>query len=273
MNSLADIRSLIIDMDGVLYHGNTPVKGLPEFFDFIQERGIEYVLATNNASATAARYQEKLRGMGVEVETRRILSSAQATAQYIRSIAPVGTRVFVVGDVGLRAEIAAAELTVANDDWENGADFVACGLDFGVTFEKLAQATLLIRAGARFIGTNPDTTFPTERGIVPGNGALLALLETASEVKPFIIGKPETPLYEMALQRIAAPPATTACVGDRLGTDTLGGKRAGITTILVLSGISTRADLAESEVEPDFIFADIDELRREWQKLPPRFSD
>ncbi len=264
MRSLAQIRSLIIDMDGVLYHGDTAIKGVPQFFDFIHERGIEYVLATNNATYTAARYREKLRGMGVTVEAWRILSSAQATAQYIRKLASEGTRVFVVGGMGLRSDVESAGLTVANDDWEKGAEFVACGLDFDVTFDKLAAATLLIRRGARFIGTNPDSTLPTERGLIPGNGALLALLETATGEKPFIIGKPETPLYEMALQRIDAQSETTACVGDRLSTDILGGKRVGMTTILVLSGVTSRQDLEESEIKPDFVFDSVDELWRDW---------
>ncbi|MDY7040496.1 MAG: HAD hydrolase-like protein, partial [Chloroflexota bacterium] len=133
-----------------------------------------------------------------------------------------------------------------------------------VTYDKLRRATLLIRAGARFIGTNPDRTFPSEEGIVPGNGAILAAIETATDVTPLTIGKPEPTLFQMALKRMSADPAHTAVIGDRLETDILGGINAGLLTILVLSGVVTHADLVASDVRPHLVFEDIDHLRQAW---------
>jgi 4-nitrophenyl phosphatase len=138
------------------------------------------------------------------------------------------------------------------------------GWDRHLTWDKLATAALLIHRGARFIGTNPDTNYPTEQGPVPGNGAQLALLETTTGVAPVVVGKPEPRLYEEALRRMGACSQTTAVVGDRLDTDVAGGVRLGLTTVLVLSGIATEADLVASPVRPDVVCADIGTLMQVW---------
>jgi 4-nitrophenyl phosphatase len=137
-------------------------------------------------------------------------------------------------------------------------------MDFTICYERLAQATLQIRAGAEFIGTNPDLTFPSERGIVPGAGSLLAFLTAATGVEPVVIGKPETAMIELALARMDAEPQATAMLGDRLETDILAGKRAGLVTLLVLSGVTDEQVLARSDLQPDLVCDDVAHLHGVW---------
>jgi len=260
---LRSLCHLIVDMDGVLYRGAQVIPGTPEFLTFLRERGIGFVLATNNGTRTPEQFVAKLAGMGVEVEPAEILTSAQATAGYLAAIAPPGTRVFMVGMDGLRTALHEAGFELVERDPE----YVVAGMDFTICYERLAQATLHIRAGAGFVATNPDLTFPSERGIVPGAGALLALLEAATGVKPRIIGKPETALMEQAMARLGAARDTTAALGDRLETDILAGRRAGICTLLVLSGVTDRPLLARSEIQPDLVFEDVADLRATWKEV------
>jgi 4-nitrophenyl phosphatase len=200
--------------------------------------------------------------MDMAVHTDEVLTSAQATAGYLAGIAPPGTRIFVVGQDGLWTALQEAGFALVEED----AEFVVAGMDFAICYERLAEATLLIRAGAQFIGTNPDRTFPTERGIVPGAGSLLAFLETATGVVPTVIGKPGTAMMEQALARMGAQASTTAMLGDRLETDILAGQRAELVTLLVLSGVTDQALLASSEIQPDLIFRDVGHLYSVWQE-------
>jgi len=261
---LSNIRHLVIDMDGVLWRGDRPAPGLQEFFAFLCGRGVRFVLATNNASKRPRQYADKLARFGVEVSLECILTSAQATAAYLAAREPQGTPVYVVGEEGLRDALAERGFVLTED----GARYVAVGWTQALTWQMLATATLLIRRGAIFVGTNPDVTFPTERGLVPGNGSQLAALQAATGVPPLVIGKPEPWLYREAMQRMGAAPETTAVVGDRLDTDVAGGTRLGLLTILTLSGITTAADLAGSPVKPDLVCAHIGELTRMWKDEP-----
>jgi HAD superfamily hydrolase (TIGR01457 family) len=258
---ISNIQYLIVDMDGVLYRGNQAIPGTAGFLAFLRRRGIQFVLATNNSTRTPQQYVDKLAGMGVTVQPGEILTSAQATASYLAGVAAEGTRVFVVGQDGLRAALREAGFAVVEDEPE----FVVAGMDFTVCYERLAQATLHIRAGARFVGTNPDKTFPSEQGIVPGAGALLAFLEAATGVTPTVIGKPETAMMDQALACLGAERDRTAVLGDRLETDILAGRRAGLATLLVLSGITSRAMLDGAEIQPDLVFEDVGDLTRVWE--------
>ena len=258
---LSETKHLIIDMDGVLWRGEEPMPGLHSFFAFLRRRQIDFVLATNNASRFPQQYVDKLAGFGVEVPVDRVLNSAQASAAYLSSIAPVGTRVYPIGGDGVRWALEQRGFVVADED----VSYVVVGWDPDLTWRKLARAALLLHAGAGFIGTNPDVTYPAEEGPVPGNGAQLAMLETATGVSPIVVGKPEPHMYDEALRRMAATPETTAVVGDRLDTDIEGGVRMGLKTVLLLSGISTEADLVASPVLPDLVYADIEALRIAWE--------
>jgi 4-nitrophenyl phosphatase len=265
MDSLSNIRALIIDMDGVLWHGDQPQPGLKEFFQTLREFRIRFILATNNASLTQDQYVSKLAKMGVTVTPDEILTSAMATALYLaEQTDPVTTRVFVVGEDGAKKPLIERGFTltglyeVNNEKTSNkGADVVVCGKDHTLTWDKLATATLNIRAGAKFIGTNADTTLLTEYGVTHGNGAILAALETATGVSPTIIGKPEPIMYQQAMKLLGSKPAETAAIGDRLETDILGAVRAGIRSLMVLSGISSLEDLKTVDYRPTWMMPDI----------------
>jgi 4-nitrophenyl phosphatase len=261
---LRDICALVIDMDGVLWQGNTPMPGLLEFFTLLRSRPIHFRLATNNPSRTPEQYVAKLAGMGVAVLPEEILTSAIVTAQYLATVAP-GAPVYVIGQDGLRQALADHGLHLCDGD---KAEFVVVGLDQQLTYAKLAEATLLIRAGARFIGCNPDATLPSERGQLPGNGATLAYLQASTGVAPLIIGKPQRAIFDVALAAMNADAPHTATLGDRIETDILGGKNAGLHSILVLSGVTSPALLAASPVQPDWVFDDIRELTVAWSVLP-----
>jgi 4-nitrophenyl phosphatase len=258
---LRNLSHLIIDLDGVLYRGREPIPGAAGFISFLRAHGIGFVLATNNSTRTPEQYVDRLAEMGIQVVPGEVLTSAQATAGYLRGVAPAGSRVFVVGMDGLRAALQEAGFDLV----EEGAEYVVAGMDFAICFERLAQATLQLRAGAQFVGTNPDRTFPSERGIIPGAGSLLAFLETASAKSPTIVGKPGTAMLEQAMLRMGARRGTTAMLGDRLETDIVAGRRAGLTTILVLSGIADPEQLAASEVKPDLVYRDVGHLRDVWK--------
>lgn len=267
MQPLTDIRALIIDMDGVLWHGEQPVPGLTDFFQMLREHRIRFILATNNASQTPEQYVNKLARMGVSVAPGDILTSGTATALYLAEHTdPASTRIFVVGEDGLRRPLTERGFTLtelyevndgSTDSPKRGADIVVCGKDETLSWDKLATATLNLRAGAKFIGTNADTTLPTERGLIHGNGAILAALQTATGATPTIIGKPEPIIYQQALTLLGADPSETAAIGDRLETDILGAVRTGIRSILVLSGVSREEDLKTIDYQPTWVMPDI----------------
>ena len=275
MQTFTNIRTLIIDMDGVLWHGQNAMPGLVEFFQALEELKISFILATNNASSTSDQYVKKLAEMGVSVNKNQILTSGIATALYLsEKVNPANTRVFVVGEEGAKQPLidqgftltALYEVNKDSDIVKKGADFVVCGKDHTLTWDKLATATLNIRAGAQFIGTNGDTTLPTELGITHGNGAILAALEVATGVKPTIIGKPEPIMYQQALALLNAEPTATVAIGDRLDTDILGAVRTGIRSVMVLTGVSTQDDLKDSDFQPTWVMSDIGELTKALRK-------
>jgi 4-nitrophenyl phosphatase len=264
LQSLASssIKSLIIDMDGVLYRGDKVIEGAKEFVALLQREGVPFLLLTNNSTRTPGQYVVKLAKMGIAVEEGDVLTSAQATALYMGKMAPPGTKVYLIGEQGLRVALREKGYTFA----ERGADFVVVGMDRQLTYEKLKIAALLIRGGAKFIGSNPDKTFPSEEGIIPGNGAILAALEVATGVAPFVVGKPEPAIFDLALARMGVGKEGAAVIGDRLDTDVLGGRRAGLITILVLSGAASRQELENSTIKPDLVFKDVGQLYEVWPK-------
>ena len=234
---------------------------LREFFAFLRERPIKFILATNNSTRTPQEYVNKLAKMGVTVYPEEILVSGQATARFLAREYPRGTRVHVFGMPSLKQAMTEAGFVLADED----VQLVVASMDREVTYEKLKRATLLIRSGARFIATNLDPTNPTEEGLLPGTGTMIVALETASGTRAKAIGKPEPTMYQLAMEQMGAALETTAALGDRVDTDILGGKRAGLTTICVLSGSSDRAE-AEA-MGTDFIFNDIAHLLETWKQL------
>jgi 4-nitrophenyl phosphatase len=264
--NLQDIQGLVIDMDGVLWRGNSPLPGLIEFFDFMQTRSLPFILATNNATKTPAEFVQKLAGFGVTIGPEHILSSSLATAAYLKREHPPGSKVYVVGQEGLREAMRDAGFVLL-EDASQPADVVVAGADFTLTYDKLKYATFLIRGGARFVGTNGDLTFPSEEGIAPGAGSILAALEAATGVKPPTVGKPERLMFDIAVEKMGITPEQTVMLGDRLETDILGGQRAGLKTILVTTGIDNEKTIPQKGIQPDAIFSGIAELVEAWTSL------
>lgn len=272
-NRLDTLSHLIVDMDGVLWRGHTPQPGLKDFFDLLNRRRLRFLLATNNASQTPDYYVERMASYGVSIGPQQVMTSSQATALYLAEQAPPGARIFVIGERGLQRALAERGFQVWTDPGTfeglaapQEADYVVVGWDRELNWRKLARATLLVRAGAGLVGANPDRTWPSEFGLLPGNGANLAALQAATDVEPVVIGKPSRLMFQFALERLGATPEQSAMIGDRLDTDVLGGQRAGLTTILLLSGVTTSASLAESPVQPDLVFDDIAALTRAWSR-------
>jgi 4-nitrophenyl phosphatase len=238
------------------------MPGLSEFFEFLREQQIGFRLATNNSGLTPQQYAAKVRKMGAAVEPEEIITSGTATARWLAQRHPPGTRVHVFGEDSLRAALTEAGFELADED----VGAVVASIDWNVTYDKIKRACLLIRRGAQFVATNLDPTRPTEEGLVPGTGALIAAIATGAERQPIAIGKPEPIMFEQAMAEMGARPETTATLGDRIDTDMMGGVRAGLKTILVLSGSTGRAE-AEA-YGPDLIFDDIASLTRAWRGAP-----
>ncbi|PPD38806.1 MAG: haloacid dehalogenase [Methylobacter sp.] len=265
MEPFTNIRALIIDMDGVLWHGNQAITGLTDFFQTLRSQNIRFILATNNASLTPTQYVSKLAKMGVTVTEDEILTSGIATALYLSQHEnPATTKVYVLGEEGASEPLSKLGFTLtglyeinSSKTPNQGADIVVCGKDQTLTWDKLATATLNIRAGAKFIGTNADTTLPTEHGITHGNGAILAALQVATGVEPTIIGKPEPIIYQQAMALLGTDASETIAIGDRLETDILGAVRTGIRSLMVLTGVSTEEDIKNSDYQPTWVMTDI----------------
>ncbi len=248
------IQGLIIDMDGVLWKDDTPIGNLASVFSRIHERGLKVVLATNNATRTPEEYIAKLHNFGVKLEAWQIVTSAAATAHALSQRFPSGGSVFVVGENGVITALHEQGFDpIVDPENETRPLAVVAGFDRTLTYKKLARATLHIRAGTPFYGTNPDKTFPTPNGIVPGAGSILACIETATEVKPIVVGKPEPFMLELAAKRMGLKPQDVLVIGDRLETDIAGGQKFKARTGLVLTGISTREQAQAWSPTPDVI--------------------
>jgi 4-nitrophenyl phosphatase len=255
---LSNIKALILDMDGVLWRDSAPIGHLPAIFARIYERGLKVVLATNNATRTIDEHLEKIAGFGVRLEPWQIISSATAAANTLSCDFPEGGAVFIVGENGIQRALEERGFTPIIDPEDDTRPVaVVGGIDRYVSYRKLRRATLHIRAGAPFYGTNPDKTFPTPEGLVPGAGAILASIEAATDVNPIIIGKPQPAMMYMALEKLGTHPEETLVVGDRLETDIAAGQAAGCKTALVLSGVSTMEQATKWQPAPDFIFDDL----------------
>lgn len=248
------IRALILDMDGVLWRAEEPIGDLPAIFRQIEARGLKVVFATNNATRTAEMYVERLAGFGVRVEPWQVVTSAMAAAHILSKRFPHGGPVFAIGERGIMDALHKEGFTALPVAEAPAAQAVLAGIDRQITFEKVREATLLVRAGKPFYATNPDKTFPTPRGEIPGAGAWVSVIITASGIEPIYAGKPYPYLLELALQRLGTHPAETLVVGDRLETDIQGGQAVGCPTALVLSGVSTQSE-ADAWAQPIEIIA------------------
>ena len=253
---LKQVKALILDMDGVLWRESTPIGNLPRIFNKITALGLDYMLATNNATLKPQQYVAKLARFGAEIPEEKIINSSMAVAHLLSKKHPNGGAVYVIGENGLIEALTDAGFYPS----ESNCLAVIASMDRCISYEKLKRATLLVRSGVPFYATNPDRTYPTPAGLIPGAGALVGALEIATDVHPIIAGKPNPTLYEFALERLGVLPGVTLAVGDRLETDILGGQRLGCLTALVLSGIATREEAEKYTPPVDFISSDLESL-------------
>lgn len=249
-------------MDGVVYVGDSPLPGTQAFLDYLEATNRQWLCVTNNSSKTPELFVEKLHRMDVRATPENVLGSAQATATWLAAQASMrnGTRgkVVVIGEEGVVSALEENHFEITENPIE--AEFVVSGIHFSLTYEMLARATLAIQNGARFIGTNPDPSFPSERGLIPGTGSILALLERASGVEPTVVGKPNPGMFEQALQRLDVSPQETMMVGDRYDTDIAGAIELGMTTVGVLTGVTSREGFEQENAPPDMIVEGLPEL-------------
>ena len=246
-----NISGIVFDLDGTVYRGTEAVPGVASFVEHIMERGVRRLFVTNRANRPPEQIADQLRGLGLACGPDDILTSAQATAEYLRS----GTA-HVVGGVGLRSALEQRGIRLTDEH----PDYVVVGYDPELTYRKLTTACRLILAGARFIATNPDRIINTEAGVLPETGPTVAALREATGVEPVMIGKPKALIMETAAARLRLPPACILAVGDNLETDIPAGAGAGMRTALILTGVSTAEDVEHAEVKPDHIVSGYEEL-------------
>jgi 4-nitrophenyl phosphatase len=253
----SNIKALILDMDGVIWKSDAPIGDLPATFKRIRERGLKFVFATNNGTKTPGEYKKRLADLGVEIDASQMVTSAMGIAFMLEKKFPKGTKIFVIGEDGIRVALEEKGFEILNTDNAPQAQVLVMGIDRGINFQKVAEATLLVRAGIPFYTTNTDHTFPTPRGEIPGSGAWLSVITTATGVEPIVAGKPFPYLMELSLEKLGTSKSETLVVGDRLETDIAAGQSVGCPTALVLSGVSTRAEAEKWKPQMNLIADDL----------------
>ena len=248
-------RGILCDMDGVIYHGSIILPGTLEFVAWLRKTSMPFLFLTNSSERSPRELSEKLRRMGVDIEERHFYTSAMATATFLASQTPGGSA-YVIGQPGLINALYDAGFST-NDV---NPDYVVVGETPTYTYETIKKAVSLVLKGAKLIGTNPDVTGPAESGIVPACGALVAPIELSTGVKAYFVGKPNPLMMRTGIGLLGCPREDALLVGDRMDTDIISGIESGIETVLVLSGVAQRADLARFGFSPDHILDTIGQL-------------
>ena len=249
------IAAYLTDMDGVLVHEGVPVPGATEFIGKLRASGKPFLVLTNNSIYTPRDLHARLIRMGFDLPEEAIWTSALATAQFLADQRPRGSA-YVIGEAGLTTALHAAGFVMTDYD----PDYVVLGETRNYSFEAITTAIRLIDKGVRFICTNPDVTGPSHEGLLPAAGSVAAMITKATGVQPYFVGKPNPLMMRSALNAIDAHSETTAMIGDRMDTDILCGLEAGLETILVLTGISTREDADRFPYRPSRVVASIADL-------------
>lgn len=255
MPDFDDVRAVLCDMDGVLVHGSRIIPGASEFLARLRESGRKFLVLTNNSIYTTRDLQARLARTGLELAPEEMYTSALATAQFLDTQRPKGTA-FVIGETGLTTAL----YEVGYTQTEHDPDYVVIGETMSYSFERITQAVRLVAAGARLIGTNPDVSGPSERGLVPACGAVIALIRAATGAEAYFVGKPNPVMMRTALRTLAAHAAEAMMIGDRMDTDIIGGTEAGMRTALVLSGVMTRSDAERYPYRPTAIIDSVADL-------------
>jgi NagD protein len=258
MKDLEHIRSkkaFIIDMDGVIYHGNRLLKGALELVEWLDTQGKNYLFLTNSSERSPLELSQKLARLGIQVDPEHFYTSALATASFLASQCPGGSA-YVIGEPGLIQALYDAGFTMNNVN----PDYVVVGEGRGYSVEALERAVRLVINGARLIGTNPDLSGPVEGGIVPACGALVAPVELAAKTKAYFVGKPNPLIMRHALRHLNSRREDTAIIGDRMDTDIVAGVESEIETVLVLSGVTAAADIPAYPYRPMHILEGVFEI-------------
>ena len=252
------VRGFLFDMDGVLYRGRQPLPGARAMLETLTRNHVPFALVTNNSTRTPRQYACLLAEMGMRVPQARIVTSSMAVASYLRARLRPGSRILLIGEPPFRRVLERAGFVVT---WDDPAAVVV-GLDRRVSYQKLAKALTALRQGARFVASNADPVLPTEGGLLPGAGSILAALRYAAGRAPVIIGKPKPALLREAMVRAGLRSRETAMVGDQITTDIAAGRAAGLYTILVLTGVSAADGPRPGRLRPDLTVRDLRELGR-----------
>jgi NagD protein len=245
----------VIDMDGVIYHGSRLIPGAVEFVDRLRAGGHKFLFLTNNSQWTPRDLRHRLEQRGISVDESAFHTSALATADFLHQQRPGGTA-YVIGGAGLTNALYSVGYTLT----EHSPDYVVVGDTRSYDYEKIERATRLILGGARFIATNLDLTGPSEDGLQPACGALVAPIELATGRKTYFIGKPNPLMMRTALRKLGVHSSDAFMVGDRMDTDILAGTEAGMRTILVLSGVSSRATIEDYPFRPTYVYDDVGQI-------------
>ena len=252
-------RLFLLDLDGTLYLGETLFNGAAEFLRRVRERGGKYLFLTNNSSKGGEAYVEKMRRLGIETARSDFLTSVDATVHYLRDRGGQDKLYYACGTASFKAQLREAGFRLT-DDRDAAVDVLLMGFDTELTFRKLEDACILLGRGVDYVATNPDWVCPTRYGYVPDCGSVCEMLFRATGRRPYVVGKPKPDMVRLAMRAAGASPEETVVVGDRIYTDVASGVNAGVDTVLVLSGESTKEDAERSDVKPDFILRDIRQL-------------
>ena len=255
MNKILEKQGFICDMDGVIYHGNKILDGVSEFVNWMLDNNKKFVFLTNSPEKTPHELSMKLERMGLSVPAKHFYTSAMATAEFLHSQNP-GCTAYVIGEAALTKALYDRNIYM-NDV---NPDYVVVGETRTYSFEKLEKAIELVRKGAKLIGANPDVTGPTERGIMPATGALIAPIEIATGKKAYFVGKPNPVMLRHGMKKLDCHSADIAFIGDRMDTDIIAGIESNVDTVLVLSGVTAMEDIDNFPYRPKYIANGVGDL-------------
>ncbi|MGL4607622.1 MAG: HAD-IIA family hydrolase [Eubacteriaceae bacterium] len=248
-------KGFLCDMDGVIYHGNLLLPGVPEFVNWLYKEDKNFLFLTNSSERSPLELKEKLFRLGLDIEESHFYTSALATAKFIKDQCPGGSA-YVIGEPGLMNALYDAEITM-NDV---NPDYVIVGETHNYNYENVLKAVKLVQKGAKLIGTNPDLTGPTEEGIVPACRAFVSPIELATGREAYYVGKPNPLMMRTGIKRLGVHSEDAAIIGDRMDTDIIAGIESGLETILVLSGVTNMKNINKFPYRPNYIAEGIDEI-------------
>jgi NagD protein len=248
-------KSYILDMDGVLVRGSQAIPGAQQFIERLIETGTRFAILTNNPMYTPRDLQYRLESVGLKVPYESLYTSAMATAQFLSTQMPGGSA-YVIGESGLTTALHDVGYVFT----DRNPDYVVIGDTTNYNFERISKAVRLIAAGSRFIATNPDTSGPSEKGLEPACGAMAALIEAVTGVKPYFVGKPNPLMMRSALRFLGTHSEDTVMVGDRMDTDVVAGMESGMETILVLTGVTREEDVSKFPYRPTRILPSVADI-------------